>query len=196
MNAPSRIAIAIAAIIALSACSEAEKPIPAVEPSVPEVSAPPVAETGIDSPQPVSSQAAAPGPGSPPPANINVDIGGICKIGVIGGLSGAELEGPAQVESDTTVSGWRTYQAADGTEAEAWLRVVSQDGGVVFQTPLPATVDRPDVVAVLNRESALRSGFTQVKVTGLTQGSYTLEVVLNAGPQWVRCRNTRQIQVM
>jgi hypothetical protein len=193
MKAPSRIAIAIAAVITLSACSEAQKSVPAAE--SPAASKPPTAQADQESPPTVSTPAVQAEPNSPPTA-ISVEIGGICSIGVIDNLKGAALSGPVQVESDTTVSGWRTYQAADGTEAEAWLRVLGQDGGVVFQIPLPATGDRPDVAKAVNRSSALRSGFSHVKVTGLQQGSYTLEVVLNAGPHWVRCRNTRQLQVM
>jgi hypothetical protein len=194
MNAPNRVAIAIAAIIALSACSEAEMPLPAAEPPTPEVSVPPVAETVIDSP--TLDQVAAPDPDSPPPAKISVEVAGICNIESIGGVGGPALDSPVQVQSDTTVSGWRAYKAADGTEAPAWLRVLGQDGGVMFQTPLPATVDRPDVADAVNRESALQSGFSQVNVAGLTQGSYTLEVVLNAGTEWVRCQHTRTLQVM
>ncbi|MBK6736525.1 MAG: hypothetical protein IPG64_00890 [Haliea sp.] len=131
----------------------------------------------------------------PPPVDISVKIAGICNIESIGDLRGPALDVPVQVQSDTIVTGWRTYQAADGTEAPAWLRVVGQDGGVVFQIPLPATVDRPGVAKVVNRASALRSGFGRVKAMGLPQGSHTLEVVLNAGPRWVRCRHTRQVQV-
>lgn len=196
MNAPSRIAIAIAAIIALSACSEAEMPPPAAEPPTPMVSDTPTAETNLDSPPPVSEPAVEADPDSPPPADISLEIGGICNIESIGDIGGPEASVPVQVESEALISGWRAYKAADGTEAQAWLRVLGQDGGVVFQTPLPATEDRPDVAEAVNRVSALQSGFRKVKVTGLPQGSYTLEVVMNAGPEWVRCIQTQQIQVM
>ncbi len=196
MNAPSRIAIAIAAIIALSACSEAEMPPPAAEPPMPTVSDTPTAEPDLGSPPPVSEPAVEADPDSPPPVDISVEIAGICSIESIGGVGGPALDSPVQVQSDTTVSGWRAHKAADGTEAPAWLRVLGQDGGVMFQTPLPATVDRPDVADAVNRESALQSGFSQVNVTGVPQGSYTIEVVMNAGSEWVRCIHTRQIQVM
>ena len=198
MNTPSRIVIAIAAIIALSACSKAEKPLPADESPTPTVSAPPAAEVDLASPleDSDSDSAAEADLDSPPPADISVEIAGICSIESIGGVGGPALDVPVQVTSDTMVGGWRTYMAADETEAPAWLRVLGLDGSVMFQTPLVATVDRPGVVKMTNRASSLLSGFTQVKVTGLPQGSYTLEVVLNAGPHWVRCIHTRQIQVM
>ncbi len=198
MHAPSLIAIAISAVFALSACSEEQMPIPTAESLTPKVSDTPAeeAESGSLTPTVSDAPAAEADPGLPPPAAISVAIAGICNIESIGGVSGPELRNPVQVESDTIVSGWRAYQSADGTEAHAWLRVLGKDGGVAFQAPLAATVDRPDVVETVNRASALRSGFRQVKVTGLPQGSYTLEVILNAGSEWVRCRHTRQVQVM
>ncbi len=139
MQAPSRIAIVIAAVIALSACSEVQMPLSAEK-----------------SPMVSNAPAVEADPSSPPPAAISVGISGICNIESIGGLSGPALDGIVRVESDTTVSGWRAYQAADGTEADAWLRILGQDGDVAFQTPLAATVDRPDVVETVNRASALR----------------------------------------
>ena len=196
MNRCNRIAIAIATIIALSACSEAEMPQPAAEPPTPTVSDTQAIEADLGSPTTVSVPAVGADQNSPPPVDISVKISGICGMASIGGIRGPELNAPVQVKSDTFVSGWRAYQAADGTEAPAWLRVLGHEGAVVFQTPLPATVDRQDVAEALNRPSALRSGFQQVKVKGLPQGSYTLEVVLNAGSQWVRCGRTWQIQVI
>lgn len=196
MNAPSRIAIAIAAIIALSACSEAEMPPPAAEPPTPMVSDTPTAETDLGSPPPVSEPAVEADPDSPPPTEVSVEINGICNIESIGDVSGPEVDVPVQVESDIVISGWRTYQAADGTEAPAWLRVLGQDGSIAFQAALPATEERPDVAEAVNRESALQSGFRQMQITGLPQGSYTIEVLLNGGAEWVRCLRTWQIQVM
>ncbi len=133
--------------------------------------------------------------GQPPPAAVVLEMAGTCNIESIDGLSGPALDAPVRVAADAAVTGWRAHQADDGAEAPAWLRVLGQDGNVVFQIPLAATVDRPDVAEAVGRAGALRSGFGPVKVTALSQGDYTLEVVLNAGANWVRCPHTRQVQV-
>jgi hypothetical protein len=196
MNGTSRIVFAIASVIALSACSEAEKTFPrdksVIVSEAPAAKAEPNSLKSTDSDAPTIQA----DPDSPPPAAITFEIAGICNIESIGDKSGPALDVPVQVESDTAVSGWRAHKAADGTEANAWLRILGQDGGVVFQTPLAGTADRPDVAEALIRESALRSGFRQVKVPRLPQGSYTIEIVFNALPEWVRCRHTRLLQVM
>ena len=174
MYKSSRFALALGAIVAVSACREAQMPLPAA----------PSAD--------LSKQVDM---GPPPPQKIDVDSGGICNIEAIGDVTGTALDVPVVVAGETTVSGWRTSPKVDGTEAPAWLRVVGGDGAVKWQGPLPATEDRPDVSKAYNRATALHSGFRQVAVTGLSKGTYTMEVTLNLGPRWVRCAHTRTIEV-
>ncbi len=179
MNALPLVAAALSVALVTASCREAQIPLPPEAPAT----APTVAvETAVSE-------------GSPPPFEIVSVVAGICNIESIGDLSGPALAMPVQVASDTSIAGWRSHQAADGSEAPAWLRVVAKDGSVAFQTYLVATGDRPDVAAAVNRPGALRSGFREAKIVGLSPGPYTLEVVLNAGPEWVRCAHTRAIEV-
>lgn len=179
MNARPLAAAALSVALVAAACSESQTPLP------PDASAtsPTVAvESTIDA-------------RSPPPLEIARVVAAICNIESIGDLSGPALSVPVHVASDTSIAGWRSLQAADGSEAPAWLRVVAEDGSVAFQAELAATQDRPDVATAVKRPAALRSGFRQAKIVGLSPGPYTLEVVLNAGNEWVRCAHTRALEV-
>ena len=175
MKALSLVAAAVSAALRTAAGSEAQMPLP---------------------PAPAPAPVVAPmDTSSPPPAEISGEMAGTCNIEAIGELTGAALDAPVRVTGTTSVSGWRTLQAGDGTEASAWLRAVDAGGAVAMQVALPATEDRPDVVDVAKRDGALRSGFKQVEVAGLAPGTYTLQIVLDAGPEWVRCAHTRTLAV-
>jgi hypothetical protein len=173
MNALPLVAAALSVALVTAGCSEAQIPLP-----------------------PAPAPAVAPmDTSTPPPADISVEVAGICNIEAIGEVTGAALDAPVRVIGASAVSGWRTLLASDGTEASAWLRAVDAGGAVALQLPLPATEDRPDVAEVAKRDSALRSGFRQVAVTGLPPGTYTLQIVLGSGTQWVRCAHARTLAV-
>lgn len=174
----SRVALCLSAVLAVAACREAP---------MPELPAPPVSQA--------TPVAVEPAPGTPPPKGAYPELAGLCNIEQIDDLTGTALDGPVRVQADSTVSGWRASATNDGSDAEAWLRVSQADGTVAFQTLLAATEDRPDVAAFLNRPDFLRSGFRGVAVTGLPAGVFTLEILLESGDSWVRCSNSRAIEV-
>ncbi len=183
MPTPRLITTSFAFALLCAACSQA--------PSTPATPPAPAA-----APADAAASVAAPAdPGAPPPASVTVEAGGVCNIEMIGDVSDLSENTAVPVASSITVSGWRTLAAVDGAEARAWLRVLADDGSVVFQAPLPATEDRPDVQAAAGRASALRSGFRDVGISGLPSGRFTLDVVLDAGSQWVRCAHTRKLEV-
>lgn len=169
------VAAALSVALVTASCNEAQVPLPPAPPVPPAV-------------QPMDTS-------TPPPADISGEMAGSCNIEAIGDVTGAALDAPVAVSGATSISGWRTLLASDGTEGPAWLRVVDAGGEVAMQTGLPATEDRPDVADVVKRESALRSGFRQFEVAGLAPGTYTLQIVLDAGPEWVRCAHTRTLAV-
>ena len=175
MNSVRLMAAALSVALVTASCSEAQMPLPPPPPQAPAV-------------QPMDTS-------RPPPADISGEMAGTCNIEAIGDVTGAALDTPVSVNGTTSVSGWRTLQASDGSEARAWLRVVDASGAVAMQAGLPATEDRPDVADVAKRDAALRSGFRQVAVEGLAPGTYTLQVVFDAGPEWVRCAHTRTLAV-
>lgn len=178
MNALPLVAAALSLALVTASCGEAQVPLPPAPPAAP--AAPAV--------QPMDTS-------TPPPADISGEMAGACNIEAIGEVTGAALDAPVSVRGGTTVSGWRALQASDGSEASAWLRVVDAGGAVAMQAGLPATEDRPDVAAAVKRDSALRSGFRRVELAGLAPGSYTLQIVLDTGPEWVRCAHTRTLAV-
>ena len=180
MNVLSLAAAAFSLALITSSCSEAQSPPPPpVEKSMGASSLPPV-EKPMDT-------------GSLPPAEITQEMAGTCNIEAIGEITGAALDAPVPVSGSSFLSGWRTLQANDGSEASAWLRIKDAKGAVAMQVGLPATEDRPDVVEVVNRDSAVRSGFNQVGIAGLPPGTYTLEIVFDTGSEWVRCAHARKI---
>lgn len=181
MNPLPLAAAALSLALLSASCREAQMPLPPE--SSPAATAPAAAVEA-----PVTA-------GSPPPAEVSIEMGGICNIEAIGDLTGPALNAPVRISGESVVAGWRTLQAQDGSEAGAWLRVLGADGAVAQQVSLPATEDRPDVVASSGRESALRSGFRQASISGLAAGTYTVDIVFDAGPEWVRCAHTRTLAV-
>lgn len=175
MNVLPLVAAALSVALVTASCSEAPMPLPPAPPPAPAV-------------KPMDTS-------TPPPAEIGSEMAGTCNIEAIGDVTGAALDAPVPVTGTSSVSGWRTLQASDGSEASAWLRAVDASGAVAMQVGLPATEDRPDVAEVAKRDSALRSGFRQVEVAGLAPGTYTLQIVLDAGSEWVRCAHTRTLAV-
>ena len=182
MSAPRFLATIAASAVLLAACSAPQDP----EPS----------KVAVESPDAQGAKAEErSAEAMPPPTEIAVEMAGICNIEMIGDATVSTAGSPAPVVAAPTVSGWRSMQAEGGSEAPAWLRVLDSGGRVVFQSLLPATEDRPDVVVAVSRASALRSGFRAVGIDRLEPGRYTVDVVLDAGPHWVRCAHAQSMVV-
>lgn len=169
----------ILAALAVTSCKEAEVPLPPAPPSPPAVAQPTAAE-------PLQA---------PPPANVPEQRAAICNIESIDGVAGAALDQPVTIGNGSLVSGWRALVSADGSMAGAWLRVTAADGSVAFQAPLPAVEERPDVAALTGQPVTLLSGFRNVAIGELPAGEFTLEIVLGAGDDWVRCFHARTLVV-